>query len=58
MAVIGAVYGLAESFRDYPPSSWFGVTLYVTMLGAIAGFLLGITAGLLSRIATTLSRRP
>jgi hypothetical protein len=45
----GGVYGIVESVRDYPLSSWFGVTLYVAMLGAAAGFVLGLIAGAVSR---------
>lgn len=49
VAGVGAIYGIAESVRDYPLSSWFGVTLYVAMLGAIVGFMLGLVAGAVSR---------
>jgi hypothetical protein len=45
----GGVYGIVESVRDYPLSSWFGVTLYVAMLGAAAGFVLGLISGAVSR---------
>lgn len=50
LAGVGFVYGIVESVRDYPASSWFGVTLYVSMLGAVAGFVLGIIAGTMSRL--------
>jgi ABC-type dipeptide/oligopeptide/nickel transport system permease subunit len=42
--------GIDEFVRDYPASSWFGVTLYVSLLGAVAGFVLGIIAGAISRL--------
>ena len=45
LAAAGAVYGVAEAVAQYPVSSWFGVTLYVAMLGALAGFVLGMIAG-------------
>jgi hypothetical protein len=54
---VAAVFGVAESVRDYPVSSWFGVTLYVSALGASAGFVLGVIAGALSLLAAALSRR-
>ncbi len=50
LAAIGVVYGIAESIHDYPVSSWFGVTFYVAMLGAIVGFVLGLIAGALRRL--------
>ncbi len=50
LGCVGFVYGIVESVQDYPASSWFGVTLYVTMLGAFAGFVLGIIAGAVSRL--------
>jgi len=50
LAAVGAAYGVFESARDYPLSSWFGVILYVGMLGAVAGFLLGLVAGALRRL--------
>ncbi len=49
-AAVGASYGIVESIRDYPPGSWFGVTLYVAVLGAPAGFVLGLVAGALRRL--------
>lgn len=58
LAVVGAVYGLAESIRDYPLSSWFGVTLYVLLLGAVVGFVLGVIAGTFVIAARAASRRP
>jgi hypothetical protein len=57
LACVGAVYGLTESVRDYPASSWFGVTLYVTMLGALVGFLLGLFTGTVSLVAGRAARR-
>jgi hypothetical protein len=42
LAAVGGVYGLAEAIRDYPLSSFFGVTLYVALLGGLAGFVLGM----------------
>ncbi len=53
----GAGYGLAESIRDYPLSSWFGVTLYVLLLGGIVGFVLGVIAGTFSIAARAVFRR-
>lgn len=50
LAAVGAIYGVFESVRDYSLSSWFGVILYVGMLGALAGFLLGFVAGTLRRL--------
>lgn len=50
VAGVGFVYGIAESVRDIPASSWFGVTLYVSLPGAVAGFVLGIIAGGMSRL--------
>jgi hypothetical protein len=44
-----AVGGFVEAVLLYPLSSWFGVTLYLAMLGALAGFVLGVVAGALSR---------
>ena len=52
LAVVGGSYGIVESVRDYPVSSWFGVTTYVALLGAIAGFVLGLAAGTLRRLGT------
>ena len=51
VAVAGAAYGVFESVRDYPLSSWFGVTLFLTMLGTLAGFLLGFIAGTFAFVA-------
>lgn len=50
LAVLGTTYGFIESIRDYPLSSWFGVTLYVTMLASTAGFILGFLAGVTQRL--------
>ena len=50
LAALGAVYGVVESVRDYPLSSWFGVILYIGMLGSIAGFVLGLIAGAFRRL--------
>jgi hypothetical protein len=50
LAAIGGLYGIVESIRDYPVTSWFGVILYVAMLGAGAGFVLGLGAGTLRRL--------
>jgi hypothetical protein len=49
-AAVGAVGGIVESVRDYPLGSWFGVILYVSMLGAVAGFVLGLIVGALRRL--------
>ena len=49
LAAVGAVYGIVESARDYPLTSWFGVIMYTTFLGGIAGFVVGILAGALAR---------
>jgi hypothetical protein len=49
LAGVGAIYGLVESARDYPLSGWFGVTLYVAFVGAVAGFLIGLIAGAFAR---------
>jgi ABC-type uncharacterized transport system permease subunit len=43
--IVGVAYGFAESIHHYPLSSWFGVTFYVALLGALAGSLLGLIAG-------------
>jgi hypothetical protein len=47
--IVGAAYGLAESVHDYPLSyplsSWFGVTLYVAIFGALAGFIFSLLQG-------------
>jgi hypothetical protein len=51
LAGVGAVYGFVESIRDYAISAWFGVILYVAVLGAIAGFVLGLIAGARRRLA-------
>jgi membrane associated rhomboid family serine protease len=56
-AAIGGVYGVIESLRDYPASSWFGVTVYVSMLGAVAGFLIGVVAGAVLPFAASYLRR-
>src|SRR5664279_4971585 len=40
--IVGAAYGLAESVHDYLLGSWFGVTLYVAIFGALAGFIFGL----------------
>lgn len=50
LAVVGAIYGIVESVRDYPVGSWFGVTLYVAMLAASVGFVLGLIAGAVRRL--------
>jgi hypothetical protein len=50
LALVGAIYGIVESIRDYPLGSWFGVTLYVAMLGASAGLVLGLTPGSVRRL--------
>lgn len=50
LAVVGAIYGIVESIRDYPLGSWFGVTLYVAMIGAAAGFVLGLATGAVRRL--------
>jgi hypothetical protein len=50
LGAVGVVYGIAESIRDYPVSSWFGVILYVTVIAAVAGFVLGLVAGALRRL--------
>jgi hypothetical protein len=44
-----AVFGAVESLRDYPVSSWFGVILYVALLGSVAGLALGLAIGVLTR---------
>jgi hypothetical protein len=56
-ALVGGAYGLAESIRDYPLSSWFGVTLYLLLLGTLGGFVLGVVAGALSIAAKAVFRR-
>lgn len=50
LAALGAIYGVVESVRDYPRSSWFGVILYVGMLGSVAGFVVGLIAGAFRRL--------
>jgi hypothetical protein len=50
LAAVGAVYGFVESIRDYPFSSWFGVTIYVAMVAALVGFVVGLMAGALGRL--------
>lgn len=49
LAGVGGIYGVVESVRHYPLSSWFGVTLYLAMLGALAGLLIGLIVGAVFR---------
>jgi len=51
LAGVGGVYGIVEAIREYPFTSWFGVILYVAVLGAVGGFVLGLIAGALRRLA-------
>jgi ABC-type amino acid transport system permease subunit len=51
LAGVGGIYGIVEAIRDYPFASWFGVTLYVAVLGALGGFVLGLIAGALRRLS-------
>jgi hypothetical protein len=46
---IGALSGLIEAIVVYPVSSWFGVTLFVAMLAALAGLVLGLVTALALR---------
>ena len=45
----GAVGGLIEAVDVYPVRSWFGVTLYLAMLGSIGGFILGLVCAAVTR---------
>jgi hypothetical protein len=47
-----AIGGLVEAIEVYPLSSWFGVTLYMVMLGSVAGFALGLLAAVVTRRAS------
>jgi len=51
LAGVGGVYGIVEAIRDYPFTSWFGVILYVAVLSAVGGFVLGRMAGAVRRLA-------
>jgi ABC-type uncharacterized transport system permease subunit len=57
LAGVGGVYGIVEAIREYPFSSWFGVILYVVILGAVAGFVLGLFAGALRRFSGSIGAR-
>lgn len=56
LAAVGACYGAVQAVAHYPVSSWFAVTLYVAMLGSLAGVVLGLLAGTLWSLASRASR--
>lgn len=49
LGAVGAVGGFIEAVAVYPLGSWFGVTLYLALIGALAGFVLGCVSAAASR---------